>query len=125
MRKEVTIWFEQAKEDLEVAKLNHSFKKWYASVFFCQQSIEKALKALFIFKKNESPGQTHSLVFLSSGLGLDKKYFPFIQELTPEFVTTRYPDLIDESPYKIYGEEKSQKYLEKSEEVLEWIENQL
>jgi len=54
MRKEVSRLWEQALEDLDTAKKLLEVEKYYASVFFAEQAVEKALKALFIKKKGES-----------------------------------------------------------------------
>jgi len=45
MIKEAENWWKQAKKDLETSKSNLKNKKYYASSFFAQQSVEKAFKA--------------------------------------------------------------------------------
>jgi len=50
MRKEVEQWWKQAKRDLTTAKNCKNSGDYYACAFFCQQSVEKALKALYIEK---------------------------------------------------------------------------
>ena len=51
MRKEVKEWWKQAKRDLITAENCKNSKDYYACAFFCQQSVEKSLKALYIAKK--------------------------------------------------------------------------
>ncbi|NMG83285.1 MAG: HEPN domain-containing protein [Methanosarcinales archaeon] len=60
MRKEVKEWWKQAKRDLITAENCKNSKDYYACAFFCQQSVEKGLKAMYIAKKRMSPGTTHS-----------------------------------------------------------------
>ena len=125
MRKEVEHWWMQSKDDLEKAEVLANNAKYDGAVFFCQQSVEKALKALFILNLAKSPGPTHSLIYLAKELNLPKEYFVLLQELTPEFVTTRYPDVVGETPCKLYSKEKTAYYITKSKELLKWIENQI
>jgi HEPN domain-containing protein len=66
MRRETSLWLEQARKDFEVAEKNLNIDEYYVTAFFCRQAVEKALKAHYIEKLKESPGTTHSLVFLAS-----------------------------------------------------------
>ncbi|MFB6246321.1 MAG: HEPN domain-containing protein [Candidatus Pacearchaeota archaeon] len=125
MREESKIFLEQSKKDIEAAKKNIKIKEYYVSAFLCQQSAEKALKALYIEKRAESPGQTHSLIYLAKETKVPKKYFQILSDLTPEFITTRYPDAAGETPYKLYHKDKVEKYINELEELLKWIENQV
>jgi len=42
MRSEVGVWWKQAKADIATAEANLRERRYYASVFFCQQAVEKA-----------------------------------------------------------------------------------
>ncbi|MHA1694018.1 MAG: HEPN domain-containing protein, partial [Candidatus Helarchaeota archaeon] len=95
------------------------------TVFFCQQSVEKALKALFIIKKSKFPEQTHSLIYLGKQLQIDHQFFSLLQDLTPEFVTTRYPDIVGEAPFELYGKDNTLYFLKRTKEFFKWIENQI
>lgn len=114
MRREIENLWKQAEKDLEVAEKNLMIKEYYASVFFCQQAVEKALKAIFILKKSKSPGQTHSLIYLAKEIKAPKEFYGFLQSLTPEFVTTIYPDITNEAPYELYNEEKADNYINRA-----------
>ena len=58
-------WLKEAEIELEAAE-NLGQAGFYAQAcFHCQQSVEKALKALLLFKKNSHP-KTHSLRELAS-----------------------------------------------------------
>ena len=50
MRKEVEEWWKQALKDLDSAEKNLNIEEFYLTAFLCQQSVEKALKALYILK---------------------------------------------------------------------------
>ena len=125
IRKEAKNWWKQAKKDLEVAEKNFEIEEYYVTVFFCQQSVEKALKALFIIKKSKFPEQTHSLIYLGKQLQIDHQFFSLLQDLTPEFVTTRYPDIVGEAPFELYGKDNALYFLKRTMEFFKWIENQI
>jgi len=125
MRKEVESWWKQAKRDLVTAENSKNSGDYYACAFFCQQSVEKSLKALYISKKRVSPGTTHSLIFLATETSVPSEFHMFLRRLTPEFVTTRYPDAAYGTPYELYDEEVATDILDKSKKVIKWIESQI
>ncbi|MDI6738314.1 MAG: HEPN domain-containing protein [Nanoarchaeota archaeon] len=125
MRPETKVWLEQALKDEDSAKKNLKMEEYHLVVFLCQQAVEKALKALFIEKKNETSGMTHSLVYLASEVGLPKKFFSFLRGLTPAFVNTRYPDAAYGLPYTLYDKPMAENTLSATREVLKWIESQI
>lgn len=125
MRKEVGQWWKQAKKDLETAGHCKNSKDYYASAFFCHQSVEKGFKALYIEKKRASPGATHSLIYLATEVNAPPEFFSFLRQLTPIFVTTRYPDAAYGVPYELYDEAIANELLKKSSEVMQWIGSQI
>ena len=68
MRAEIGIWWDQATADLQTAKVNLGGDRYYASVFFAQQAVEKALKA-YVLKMNRNPQApemfSRSLIYLA------------------------------------------------------------
>jgi HEPN domain-containing protein len=125
MRKEVKEWWKQSKRDLITAENCKNSKDYYAGAFFCQQSVEKGLKALYIAKKRMFPGATHSLIYLATEIDMPSEFHRFLRQLTSEFVTTRYPDAAYGTPYELYDEDIVNEILEKSKEVIKWIESQI
>ena len=125
MRKESENWWNQSLYDFESAKDVFKLKRYSLSVFLCQQSVEKGLKAYFIELKKESPGTTHSLIFLAKSVKLPEKYFKFLRRLMPQFVNTRYPDAAYGLPSELYDNEIALEYLKDSEEVLKWLKKKI
>lgn len=125
MRTEIEQWLKKAERDFSDARFVFAGKRFSLTAFLCQQSVEKALKALFLFEKKEDIPKSHSLIYLAKQTTIPKKYHPFLRELTPAFIDTRYPDTgVDgiEDSYDMYD---VQRMLEKSKEVLGWIKKQL
>ncbi len=125
MRKEIENWWKQAERDLITAENCKNSGDYYACAFFCQQSVEKGLKALFILKMRTDPGKSHSLIYLASETDIPTSFYSFLRKLAPEFVTTRYPDAAYGTPYELYDSEMVTEILDKSKEVILWINSQM
>lgn len=124
MRKEIDYWFEQAKADMKSAEDLLKTKNFYASVFFSQQTAEKSLKSLYIREKKMSV-KTHNLVFLSRELSAPQTVINNCAELTPDYLTTRYPDAATGAPFESYTGESAERHLRMAKEVLQWVETML
>jgi len=125
MRLEILRFWEQAQEDLETARYNSAGGKFYAAAFFCQQAVEKALKALYMHQTREPPPSTHSLVVLGRLVDAPKSFRRFLKELTAEYVVSRYPNATDEIPARLYDAELVAEYVSKAQEVLAWVQKTL
>lgn len=125
MRPEIERWFLQAKEELDTAKAAFSAGKWFAAAFWCQQALEKVLKALYLYEKKDSPGPTHSLTYLGRELHVPIGYYNFLRDLTKEYYLSRYPDASEDVPYRTYHKEEVEAYIQKSEEFFKWAELKL
>ncbi len=125
MRKEVENWLEQSRDDFDGAEYNFEGKKYYIAAFFCQQAVEKALKALFLHEKKGEMPQSHSLIYLATNTPIPQKYYSFLKELTPKFVHNHYPDAYVDLPSRIHVTENTVGLIVRSKEVLEWIERKL
>jgi len=123
MRDEIKSWILQSREDYDTAIYNFDGGIFYASAFFCQQAVEKALKALFLYETEGDVPKSHSLIYLAKNTSTPEKFHSFLRELTPKFIDTRYPDASVDLPSKIYDAENVKNILEKSKEVLKWIES--
>lgn len=125
MREEAENWFMQAKHDLSAAKYNYEGNILDVSSFLCQQSIEKALKALIIEKNRVEPGVTHSLIKLGKEVEIPSKYYRALKEISQEYFISRYPDAIGYANYDTYDKEDVKEIITKSEEIIKWCESQM
>jgi len=125
MRKEISSWWKQAKRDLLTAKNCLKSDDYYASVFFCHQAVEKGLKTLYMLEKGHSPGATHSLLFMADEIGLPGRFKSFLRKLTPEYITTRYPNAVNDAPFALYDRGIANEFLSGSEAVLKWLESRI
>jgi len=72
-KKVIKNWIALAEYDFETAKAMMKSGRYLYVAFTCQQTIEKALKALYVKEKEETPPYTHNLIRLLSGLSISSK----------------------------------------------------
>ena len=117
---EIKKWLEQAEKDFETAKYNLEGDKIEAGMFFLQQSVEKALKAVHI-KKNKKLIKIHDLVLLAKKINASKKIIDYCKELNPAYLYTRYPDI----PKIDNLENKISEFIKYTKEILEWTKKNI
>lgn len=129
MRREALLWLEQARRDLRAAEHLREHHDWFASVFWCHQAAEKALKALLVAEGKAVRG--HNLLELARllrdelGIELPKDVVRCLKFLNPHYTISRYPDAANGLPYEIYEEEDALRALECAGGVIEWVERLL
>ena len=119
MKEEVKRWWSKAKDDLEKAIILHKNRKYDGAVFFCQQSVEKGLKAVLIKKTGKFP-KIHDLIRLARLTNSKVRILELCAMINPAYTTSRYPDSI-----KKYSKEECKKVIGYTREVLEWIKENL
>ena len=124
MREEVTNWFKQAEADLKSAQNCKKSFDFYMSVFASQQAVEKALKALCLFKLREFP-KGHSIIYLARKADVPEYMLSGIRDLNPEYLSTRYPDMAAGIPAELYDESIAARHLKTAGEVVEWVKKQI
>ena len=68
MNKQVNDWVMAAEYDFQTAQAMLETRRYLYVTFMCQQTIEKTLKAIYTYKKNEIPPRTHNLLYLVDAL---------------------------------------------------------
>lgn len=122
MRKEVRDWFEQAKHDIETARLLYKNKVYDSAAFYSFQSAEKALKALSYFF-GYIPLKTHNLLELANMIReIDIPVIDELKTLTPHYTVSRYPDAANGIPSEIYTNTISRDCIICAEKILKWVE---
>jgi len=120
MEEDVKRWWNQAERDLSTARYLFEGKKYEECAFFCQQAVEKGLKAFLIGKNKDYP-KTHDLLFLAQGIILPSHLKESLKELTLAYIYVRYPERVQ----VLKMSNKAKVFLKLSEEVLEWIKKVL
>ena len=91
MKEEIKRWIEKAKKDLDTAGYLLKGKRYDECSLFCQQSVEKALKAILLNKTNQII-RIHNLNILATKVNLPENLRGLCEELTMVYLITRYPD---------------------------------
>ena len=124
MREEVRNWFKQAEADPRSSRNSREAGDYYMSVFASQQAVEKALKALCLFKLKAYP-KGHSIIFLAQEAGVPDEMMSGIRDLNPEYMSTRYPDIAVGIPAELYDEKIASRHFKTAQEVLGWVREQI
>lgn len=120
MREEVQRWWKIAADDAEKAQILFKNKKYDGAIFYCQQAVEKGLKALLLRQQERIP-KIHDLVRLGKEVSLPEALLNYCKELTSGYIYSRYPD-VDEEPNL---DQVSKDFLNFAQEILLWIEKKL
>jgi HEPN domain-containing protein len=115
-------WVEQAQYDLETARAMMAKERWLYVLFCCQQTLEKALKALIVSRTGEFPPRIHNLARLSevAGLAPDATRDLFLGELSAYYIQARYPEEID-AMADAATRDLAGETLKKTEEAAQWL----
>ena len=125
MRPEAQAWWKLSQDDLMTADVNLCPDRYYACAFFCQQSVEKALKAVWMERKRQHAPKTHNLFELADDLGIAEDFDTALRRLNPEYVATRYPDAANGDPVENYNREIAGELLGFAQEIQAWCKSQL
>lgn len=95
MLSETKLWLTLAEDDFKNALLLWKNRRYGATVFFCQQAVEKILKAYIVENKKKAPTKTHRIEVLIQEAELDTEEIksPDAAELSKAYIRVRYPDL--------------------------------
>jgi len=121
-RKVIKYWLTASKEDFDSAEILYQNKKHHHALFFCHLSIEKMLKAIIVKSTKTAPPLIHDLVRLAekAAVPLSEHQKNELAEITTFNIEARYDD------YKLSFRKKAKKqfslkYLEKTKEMLQWL----
>lgn len=116
-------WVEQAEYDLETAIAMQKTGRYLYVGFMCQQTVEKALKAV-IAKQGTFPPKTHDLVRLVGLAGisdlLSEEQNRLLDDLYPLNVEARYPS-DKEKLAKALNKVTCGKFITETGAMLKWI----
>ena len=117
-------WFLQSDYDLETAQYMLQSGRNIYCIFMCHLSLEKALKGLFVKRKNQIPPKIHDLMYFVEKLALEpeEEYLNFLIWMTRKGLTTRYTDDLTRM-IKLYPRERTNQIYEQTKIIQQWIKN--
>ena len=121
MKEEIKNWLKRAEDDLEKAKILFEKNKFDGATFYSQQTAEKALKAVHIFR-GLGLTKTHDVSFLGRLVKLPQELLEKAILLNPFYTASRYPI---RSNVDISDKESANESLNNAEEILKWCKQQI
>jgi len=120
MTNEYILWIKKAEQDLDASDYLIKGEKYEESLFFSQQSVEKALKYVYI-KKFKKLVKTHDLVLLAREIKAPENLLEKCKKLTLAYQYTRYPDIPRIEDIK----KQAVEFLNFAKEVLKWAKENI
>jgi len=119
-------WLDLAEYDFGTAKAMLDSGKYIYVALFCQQAIERVLKAIYVKEKNGTPPNTHNLANLQAHLSIsadfDDKKNELLQSLSLYYLETRYTETIVEIS-SIVNKREAERIYKETEKVLLWLKD--
>jgi len=126
MKRDVSIWWRQAKEDLDTAFANYKIGKYYVCAFYSQQAVEKALKAVIIQETRQMPPRVHKLLELGKIILSKeqiKEIYDAIKKVDPGYILSRYPEFgVDKTPAELVDKRMAQDIFDQAERIILWLQ---
>lgn len=119
MKPDAQRWFDRAVHHLGAAEALQGTEFYEESVFFCQQAVEVALKALWLEQSGDAvPPRTHNLVGLAArwDVGIAVETMDFVRRLSQQYTPSRYADADVE-----YTKDDVAYYLKGAKEFFAWL----
>lgn len=126
MKKKTQNWLDLANSDFRVARYLFEKKEYLHCLFFCQQAIEKALKAVYHENYDKTPPRKHDLEALAEAAGvlsqLDERQLDLLDTLSLYYIESRYAE-DRETLAKNCTRVVTKAMLEQTGEIFEWLKN--
>ncbi len=122
-QKIIRMWLERVKYDMETAKAMLQTGRWIYSIFMCQQSLEKCLKALIAYQDKEIV-PIHNLRRLAEIASIihefDESTLVKLDFLSNYYINARYKEDLDQLSKGI-NETLVQDFIQFSEGTIAWL----
>ena len=121
--KQIAYWQTGAAEDWEIAQELINGRRVRHGLFFAHLTLEKILKAHVCYHTHDLAPRIHNLVRLAgkAALSLNTSQIDLLAEMNAFNIEGRYPDLLMPPP----SLDEAEDYLRRTEEVYQWLMNQL
>ncbi len=119
-------WLAQAHEDLITAEANLREERFYVVALFAHQAAEKALKAIVMVRSQALAPKIHDLRELGVLAKAPESLTEALRELTPVYMTSRYPDALEGAiPAEAFTAADAQSLLAAAKGILSWATDQI
>ncbi len=130
MTEEAQRWFDDAQRDMQRARSMFAAEDWAGCAFYCQQAVEKWLKALLASRNENAWG--HELTKLTERVAevyaesLPTSFHRAARELERDYTAARYPDAWETgTSYEHYTKEMAEERISWAEQVEGFVRSRL
>ena len=120
-REEIENWYQEGLQDFKNAKKIFDTEIYNVTTFYCEQAIQKLLKAFWIKIKKSYPPKTHNISKLGELLDAPKEVINHLKKIAPFYFISRYPDAANGVPSEIITREMAEEIIQVTREVINWI----
>ncbi len=130
-REDAGWWLAASIDDYESAQLLFKGGKYSKTVHVLHNAAEKALKAAILAERKRPPHGPggHNLVRLyemvASKLKLSPRLVRTIDDLSPLYLPSEYPDAALGVPGTLFKKEQAQRYLREVGELVQWLRKKM
>ena len=121
MKNDILKWLRQAEADSRTAKHSFESEDYYAAAFWCQQTVEKALKYVILTKGKEII-RTHDVIYLGKKAEIPDALLEKIKPLLAVAIESRYGDILEKMPFEKFTQGNTESFIIIANEVLKWIQ---
>ncbi|MBI1869399.1 HEPN domain-containing protein [Candidatus Gottesmanbacteria bacterium] len=127
LSEEAKLWWKQSQDDLDTAFQNLKIKKYYVCVFFAQQAVEKALKAIILEETKKLPPKIHQLLALGHVVLSEKEIIEILDSIKmvdPGYILSRYPETsLGKTPAEMVDQTRAEDIFDNAERITKWLKN--
>jgi len=119
-------WFSYAQNDIDSAEIMLQSKRWFYTVYMCQQAIEKLVKGLYILYIDDNVPRLHDINNILERFKnkipekITEDHTGLFDTLSEFYLRSRYPDYTSTLTAFITGD-YAQLIFEKSREAFQWL----
>ena len=119
-------WLSYAQNDIDSAKIMLQSKRWFYTVYMCQQAIEKLVKGLYILYIDDNVPRLHDINNILERFKnkipekITEDHMGLFDTLSEFYLRSRYPDYTSALNALITGD-YAQLIYEKSREAFQWL----
>lgn len=121
----IQAWVDRGDRDLATARAMRRTGFPDACAVYCQQSVEKLLKAYFMVRLRRHPSKTHKIVELATELALPPQIVEELHDLEADYIQARYPDSFFDGADAGYDDDVAEERIRAAEGVLAWLKERI
>ncbi|MEN6302784.1 MAG: HEPN domain-containing protein [Armatimonadia bacterium] len=118
----IEAWMQRAERDLQTAEAMRQSGFFDACALYCQQAVEKLLKAYYMVRESADPPRTHKLVELAARLGVPYDLAEDLHDLENDYIQSRYPDALMGVGGTAYDDAVAEERLSTVARIREWVD---